>query len=191
LINIAIFASGSGSNAENIVKYFRNHRNIRVALILSNREDAYVLERAKNLDIPAVYLSKNDFRNPDVILPKLSSSKIDFIVLAGFLLLIPYFLIEAYPDRIVNIHPALLPKFGGKGMFGSNVHRAVLEAGEKESGISIHYVNENYDEGRIIFQSAFEITPEMSLEKLESKIHEEEYRHYPPVIEKTINLIFG
>lgn len=191
LINIAIFASGSGTNAEKIAQYFKDHPKIRVARILSNKADAFVLERAKRLHIPATFLSKKEFNDPQVLVPMLKSSKINFIVLAGFLLLIPSFLIDAFPDRIINIHPALLPKFGGKGMYGSNVHKAVLEAGEKETGISIHFVNERYDEGKIIFQSSFEITPGMRLEELEFKIHEEEYRHYPHVIEKTINLIFG
>lgn len=191
MINIAIFASGSGTNAENIIKYFKTNEKINIALVLSNKKDATVLERAQKHSVPNIFLSKEDFKDPNKLLSILDNSKIDFIVLAGFLLLIPEFLINRFPNKIINIHPALLPKFGGKGMYGSNVHKAVLEQNEKESGISIHFVNENYDEGKLIFQSRFPIDENTGLSELEEKIHAEEYKHYPAVIEKTINLIFG
>lgn len=191
LINIAIFASGSGTNAENIIKYFDSNQNVQIALVLTNKKDAFVLERAKQYSVSTAYVTKEQFNNPEILIDILKEHKIDFIVLAGFLLLIPPFLIKEYPNRIINIHPALLPKFGGKGMYGSKVHKAVLEQKEKESGISIHYVNENYDEGKLIFQSRFPLTENTSLSDLEKKIHQEEYIHYPAVIEKTINLIFG
>jgi phosphoribosylglycinamide formyltransferase-1 len=186
--NIAIFASGSGTNAENIIKYFSNSDTVKVNLVLANKKDAFVLKRIKPYNIEGLFLPRSEFRNTETLIPILDSSEIDFIVLAGFLQLIPEFLIEKYPKKIINIHPALLPKFGGKGMYGSNVHRAVLEAKEKESGISIHYVNEHFDEGELIFQSKFPINENTSLEELERKIHIEEYDHYPRIIEKTINL---
>lgn len=190
MINIAIFASGSGSNAENIFEYFKNSEKIKVSLILSNRKNAYVLERAEKMNVEGIYVYKDKFNNKDELLSILQERNIDFIVLAGFLLLIPEFLIEAFPNKIINIHPALLPKFGGKGMYGDNVHRAVLEAEEKESGITIHYVNKDYDKGKIIFQESFEIEENMRMEELVEKIHELEYNHFPKVIEKTINLTF-
>ncbi len=146
--NIAIFASGSGTNAENIIKYFANDEIVNIALIISNKKDAFVHERVKSYGIESVTFSKNDFETTDKVLDILKEREIDFIVLAGFLLKVPENLINAYPDGIINIHPALLPKYGGKGgMYGDNVHKAVVENGEKESGITIHYVNENYDEG--------------------------------------------
>lgn len=187
MVNIAIFASGSGSNAENIVRYFESHPCISVALILTNRTDAYVLERAKKLNIPAVVFSKTEMNESDSLLNLLIEKKIDWLVLAGFLLKVPDNLIAAFPDRILNIHPALLPKFGGKGMYGSRVHEAVVAAGEKESGITIHFVNNHYDEGQIAFQATCPVLPSDTPDDVANKVHALEYEHFPVVIEKIIS----
>lgn len=187
MVRIAIFASGSGTNAENIIRYFKDNNNIQIALIVSNRKDAFVLERAKRLGIDSITFSKSDFESTDKIPDYLKEKSIDFIVLAGFLLKIPESLIKAYPDKIINIHPALLPKFGGKGMYGDNVHKAVVEAGETESGITIHYVNENYDEGATIFQTSCPVSAEDTYEDVAKKVHILEYTHFPVVIENIIN----
>jgi len=184
MIKIAVFASGNGSNAENIIRYFKDNEEIRVALILSNKANAYVHTRAKNWGVPSYTFSKDDFEKGDPILEKLREYQIDFIVLAGFLLKISDPILKAYPRRIINIHPALLPKYGGKGMYGDHVHKAVLQAGEKESGISIHYVNERYDEGDIIFQARCPVLPSDTPEELAQRVHRLEYGYYPQVIEK-------
>jgi phosphoribosylglycinamide formyltransferase 1 len=186
--NIAIFASGSGTNAQNIAEYFSNHQNIKVALVLANRPDAYVLERAKILGIPSVVFNRKDFYESNAVLDTLKENKIDFIVLAGFLWFVPENLLKAYPKRIVNIHPALLPKYGGKGMYGDKVHQAVIQSGDKRTGISIHYVNDHYDEGEIIFQDSFEIQPDDTAETIAKKVHALEYEHFPRVIEEVIKL---
>lgn len=183
---IAIFASGSGTNAENIIRYFLHNENVEISLIFSNKKDAFVHERSKKLGIPSYTFSKKEFDEGDPVLETLRQYKIDWIVLAGFLLKISPPLLEAYPHKIINIHPALLPKYGGKGMYGSYVHRAVVEAGEKESGITIHYVNENYDEGNIIFQASCKVLPTDSAEEVARKVHDLEYRHFPSVIESAI-----
>lgn len=183
---IAIFASGSGSNAENIVRYFSGNDEIEISLILSNKKEAFVHERAKKLGIPSYTFSKTEFDEADLILETLQQYEIDFIVLAGFLLKVPRPILEAFPNRIINIHPALLPKYGGKGMYGDRVHRAVIDAGEKESGISIHYVNEHYDEGNIIFQATCEVLPSDSPDDIAQKVHQLEYNYFPEVIEKII-----
>lgn len=183
---IAIFASGSGSNAENIARYFKNNKDIKVELILSNRKNAYVLNRAAKLNIASHVFTKEELYNTNKIKDLLLYKNIDLIVLAGFLLLIPKHLIKAFPDRIINIHPALLPKYGGKGMYGDRVHQKVLENGDKESGITIHYVNENYDEGQIIHQSKFTIEAGDGVEDIAQKAHELEYKNYPKVIEKLL-----
>lgn len=188
MIQIAIFASGNGSNAENIAQYFTNDPEVHISLIISNKYDAYVHERAKKLGIPSYTFSKAEFDDGSLIIDTLKQYKIDFIVLAGFLLKVSKPILDAYPHRIVNIHPALLPKFGGKGMYGDNVHRAVVEAGETESGITIHYVNENYDEGNVIFQSLCEVTPEDSPDDVAQKVHELEYKYFPEIIERIIKL---
>jgi phosphoribosylglycinamide formyltransferase-1 len=182
MIRIAIFASGSGSNAENIANYFKNNSNVDVSLILTNNPNAYVLERAKNLGIKSLVFTKDDFSKTDNILQFLIKNDINLIVLAGFLLKIPQNLIKAFPNKIVNIHPALLPKYGGKGMYGEKVHQSVIEAKEKESGITIHYVNEHYDEGEVIFQATCSIETTDSANDLAAKIHELEYEHFPKVI---------
>ena len=179
--NIALFASGSGTNVENIIRYFQDDKRIHFPFIISNKPDAYVHERAKKLDIPSFYYKKESFENGEV-LSFLLENKIDFIVLAGFLLKVPLNIIRAYPDKIINIHPALLPKFGGKGMYGSHVHEAVVAGRETENGITIHYVNEYYDEGRIIFQAKCKVLPTDTPEDVAARVHELEYRYFPEII---------
>ncbi len=183
---IAIFASGSGSNAENIIQHFAQNKAVEIALILSNKPDAFVLERAKKWQIPSVCFTKSDFTETNNISTILAENNIDFIVLAGFLLKIPATLIQQYPHRIVNIHPALLPKYGGKGMYGQHVHEAVVANKEKESGITIHYVNEQYDEGNIIFQAKCSILSSDTPALVAEKVHQLEYTHFPTIIEKLI-----
>lgn len=187
MTRIAIFASGSGSNAEEITKYFNNVEGVTVSLILTNNPNAYVLERADRLGVPSVVFSKRELVETDIVINKLKEHKIDFIVLAGFLLLVPVNLVEAFPERIINIHPALLPKYGGKGMYGDKVHQAVRNAGEAESGITIHFVNSKYDEGQIIFQATCPVTEEDTPETIAQKVHKLEYQHYPQVIERVIH----
>jgi len=184
--NIAIFASGEGTNAQNIIDYFKTSDTINIALIVSNKSAANVLNRAKQANIPTLLINRTDFYENDSTINHLKSLNIDFIVLAGFLWMIPERLIKAYPNRIINIHPALLPKFGGKGMYGMKVHQAVVEAKEKESGISIHYVNEHYDEGKIISQHRCTISENETAETLASKIHNLEYEFFPKVIEQVL-----
>ena len=180
---IAIFASGSGTNAENIIRYFSENENGHVAVVLSNKIEAGVHERAKRYGIPSFSFSGADFREGTLILQKLAEYDVDFIVLAGFLALVPPVIVNAYIDNIINIHPALLPKFGGKGMYGHFVHEAVLATKEPKTGITIHYVNERYDEGSIIFQAEFPVLPADNVEDVERKVHELEYKHFPEVIE--------
>lgn len=184
--NIAIFASGSGSNAEAIIKYFEHSSSVKVSMIVSNRQDAYVLQRAKKFNIPSCVISKSVFENSDFVLNVLRESNINFIILAGFLLKVPKKIVDAYPNKIINIHPALLPKYGGKGMYGENVHRAVVDAKEKETGITIHYVNSNYDEGEIIFQSKCAVGPSDTPEQVADKVHALEHKHFSRVIENEI-----
>jgi phosphoribosylglycinamide formyltransferase-1 len=181
--NIAVFASGNGTNAEAIISFFENDKETKVSLILSNKADAYVLKRAENHNIPAKVFTRQELEN-GTVLRQLMESDIDLVVLAGFLLLIPNEIVAAYPHRIINIHPALLPNYGGKGMYGDHVHLAVIENGEVESGITIHYVNENYDEGDIIFQARCAVEAGDTPETLATKIHALEYRHYPSIIAK-------
>jgi len=185
-MNVAIFASGNGSNAQKIIEYFSENSHIKIALILSNKKDAYIIQRAKKINIPSFIFTANEFKSKTIVQDKLKEYKIGFIVLAGFMIMIPDSLIKMYPGRIVNIHPALLPKHGGKGMYGEHVHRAVIAAKEKESGITIHYVNESYDEGKIIFQARCEVKENDTPETLAARIHELEYRFYPEVIERVI-----
>jgi phosphoribosylglycinamide formyltransferase-1 len=184
---VALFASGSGSNAENIVRYFGNNEGISFPLIVSNKQDAFVHERAKQLNIPSYTFKKESFENGEA-LRLLQQAEIDFIVLAGFLLKVPENILRAYPNKIINIHPALLPKFGGKGMYGSHVHEAVVTGKEKESGITNHYVNENYDEGQIIFQAKCEVLPTDSPDDVAAKVHALEYEYFPKVIGEVIGL---
>jgi len=182
---IAIFASGSGSNAENIVRYFMGKENLNIECIYSNKAGAYVLERAKKFQIPTKIFSKEDFYYTESILNDLIDKGIDLIVLAGFLWLIPPNLTGHF--TIINIHPALLPKYGGKGMYGNKVHEAVVANRETESGITIHYVNEKYDEGAIIFQAICEVLPGDTAADVAAKVHQLEYKYYPIVIEKLLS----
>jgi phosphoribosylglycinamide formyltransferase 1 len=183
---IAIFASGSGSNAQKIAEYFSENPVGKVEIILSNNKNAYVLERAESLGIEAFCFNRDEFYNSEKILDLLVNRKIDLIVLAGFLWLVPKFLIQSFPNRILNIHPALLPKFGGKGMYGMKVHETVISSHEMYSGITIHYINEIYDEGNIIFQAKCKINPEDTAESLAQKVHNLEYEHYPRIIEEML-----
>lgn len=184
--NIAIFASGEGTNAQRIIDYFRNSETIRVALVLSNKADANVLNRAAKEGIPTYIINRAAFYERNDVVEFLKASKTDLIVLAGFLWMIPDSLIRAFPGKIVNIHPALLPKFGGKGMYGINVHKAVIGAKEKQSGISIHYVNEHYDEGEIISQHTCEVNENDTPETLAQKIQLLEHAFFPLTIEKIV-----
>jgi phosphoribosylglycinamide formyltransferase-1 len=184
---LAIFASGSGTNAERIIRYFDKHPNIGVELVLSNKKDAYVLERAKKLSIPTKVFTREEFAESKGIVDLLKSKKIDLLVLAGFLWLVPSNIIQAFPNAIVNIHPALLPKYGGKNMYGARVHQAVIRAHEKESGITIHLVDEVYDNGRIVFQAKCQLSELDTPETLAEKIHTLEYEHFPRVIENLLS----
>lgn len=182
---IAVLASGSGSNAEKIVTYFKDSEKACITLIASNKNDAYVLERAKKFNIPTYTFTKSELE-AGLLTEKLLSLDIDLVVLAGFLLKIPRDFIRAFPEKIVNIHPALLPKYGGKGMYGMHVHEAVKAAGEKETGITIHLVNENYDEGKVIFQAGLEVLEKDSPEDIANKVHELEHKYFPNVIESLL-----
>ncbi|MDR2231608.1 MAG: phosphoribosylglycinamide formyltransferase [Tannerella sp.] len=183
---IAVFASGSGTNAENIVKYFTDNQNVTVVLALSNNLQAGVHARMNRLNIPSMTFSNPEFAEGTEIVKKLQEFEVDLIVLAGFLKMISEPVRRAYPDRIINIHPALLPKYGGQGMYGMRVHEAVVAAGETESGITIHYINEHYDEGQIIFRARCPVLPDDTAEDVANKVHALEYEHYPKVIEWVI-----
>ncbi|MCB9185247.1 MAG: phosphoribosylglycinamide formyltransferase [Flavobacteriales bacterium] len=180
---IAIFASGTGTNTVRIIEYFKGHSSIGVSLVLSNKADAPVLEKAKNLGVESVAFNRGEFYDTNDVVDKLQAANIDFVVLAGFLWKVPDNLLKAFPDRIINIHPALLPKFGGKGMYGMNVHRAVKESGEAETGISIHLVNEEYDKGRMLFQARCKVLESDTPESIAAKVHELEYTNFPREIE--------
>ena len=182
---IVIFASGSGTNAENIIKYFNHSAVATVVQVLTNNQHAKVLDRSKKLNVRTLSFDKKDFLLESTILNVLKKEA-DFIVLAGFLWRVPAKIVAAFPNRIINIHPALLPKYGGKGMYGMNVHNAVVENKEKETGITIHYVNENYDEGAIIFQAKVLVESNDTPKEVAEKIHELEYEHFPKVIEQVI-----
>jgi len=179
---LAIFASGSGSNAEAIMKFFEHHATIEVALIISNKEKAGVIEKAKQFDVKSLLMNKEEFYHSRAVLQILQSHGISHVVLAGFLLLVPDYLIKAYPAKIINIHPSLLPKFGGKGMYGMHVHRAVITAKESESGLTIHLVNEHFDDGEILLQVKCAIETNDSAETLAKKVLQLEHKHYPRVI---------
>jgi len=182
LKRLAILASGSGSNAEKIMEHFQNSEKATIALVASNKTDAYVLERAKKFNVPTFTFTRKEM-DAGVLLEKLQAEKINWVILAGFLLKIPAELTRAFPNHMVNIHPALLPKYGGKGMYGANVHEAVKAAGEKETGITIHLVNENYDEGKIVFQAHTTLDPLDTPDSIAAKVHELEHRYFPKVIE--------
>lgn len=185
-VNIAIFASGAGSNAKKIIKHFKNNNDINIALIVSNKAQAGVLNIARDHNIETLLINKEQPLNSAGFVSALQNRKIDFIVLAGFLLKVPPVLIQAFPKKIINIHPALLPAYGGKGMYGMHVHEAVISNKEKQSGISIHYVDEIYDHGEIIFQASCSIDPGDTAEILAQKIHQLEHGHYPAVIESLL-----
>lgn len=186
---VAILASGNGTNAENLIRYFRRRQSAEVALVLTNRSAAYVLQRAEALGVPALCFNKEEWADGQPVLHALAAHGIDFVVLAGFLARVPGNILHAYPQRMVNIHPSLLPKFGGKGMYGDRVHQAVLEAGESESGITIHYVNERYDEGAIIRQYACPVLPGDTPDTLAARVHQLEYEHYPEVVETLVQAL--
>lgn len=186
IFNLALFASGNGTNVQRICEYFRQDPHIRPAVLFCNNPEAFVIERAERAGLPVVMIDKKKLNDPHFMLPALKEYRIDHIVLAGFLALVPEFLIHEYPDRILNIHPALLPKFGGKGMYGMNVHNAVVAQGEKESGITIHIVDERYDNGRTVFQARCDVGPQDSPEDVAEKIHCLEQKHFPEVIRQWV-----
>lgn len=184
--HIAIFASGTGSNATKIVDYFAENENIKVSLIVSNKATAGVLDMAVANDIPTHVISRTEFYKTESILEIFDNYHVDFIVLAGFLWLIPSYLVEAFSERIVNIHPALLPAYGGKGMYGMNVHRAVHAAGELESGMTIHFVNVKYDEGDIIFQAKTKLLSTDTPEDIQKKVLKLEHKYYAELVDKIV-----
>ena len=184
---IVIFASGGGTNAENLIKFFQNSDNASVIQILCNNPHAKVLDRAKNLKVSALSFNRVAFSKSEDVLNILKASKPDLIVLAGFLWKFPEFIINAFPNKVINVHPALLPKYGGKGMYGMHVHEAVVANKESETGITIHYVNENYDEGAIIFQAKCDVTSQDTAKDVASKIHDLEMEHFPKVIATLLN----
>lgn len=184
--NIAIFVSGSGTNCENIIRYFADKPEVNVTLVLSNKAEAYALVRAERLGVERAIMSKADFNDESKLMPLLRRHDVHFIVLAGFLLMVPDFLLQAFPRRIVNIHPSLLPKYGGRGMWGHHVHEAVKAAGDKETGITIHYVSEVCDAGEIIAQFRTPLTPDDTPDDIAAKVHELEQAHFPQVIEQVI-----
>jgi len=183
---IVIFASGSGTNAENLIKFFHNRDNASVIQVLSNNPHAKVLDRAKSLKVSALSFNRISFTKTDDVLNILKASKLDLIVLAGFLWKFPEHILNEFPNKVINVHPALLPKYGGKGMYGMHVHKAIVANKETETGITIHYVNEHYDEGAIIFQAKCEVNTLDSAEDVASKIHELEMEHFPKVVEKIL-----
>ncbi|RZA01817.1 MAG: phosphoribosylglycinamide formyltransferase [Sphingobacteriaceae bacterium] len=183
---IAIFASGSGSNAQKIMEHFKRHAEAEVVLILTNNPSAYVLQRADNFEIPSHIFTRHEFYQTDDVIRMLKNLQVDLIVLAGFLWLVPPDLLQAFPNKIINLHPALLPKYGGKGMYGDHVHNAVLAANEEESGITIHFASEQFDEGEIIHQSKFKIEPGDSLEMIKFKGQQLEHQYFPKVIENLL-----
>ena len=187
--NIAILASGNGTNAENIIRYFRNSGTVNVGLVLSNRKTAFVLERARSLNVPFAYMEKAEWTDGEAVLSLLKDKHIDFVVLAGFLARVPDCILHAYPNKIINIHPSLLPKFGGKGMYGDRVHQAVVAAGETETGITIHYLNEHFDEGETIVQYKCPVLPQDTAEDVAKKVHALEYEYYPQVIARLLSEI--
>ena len=183
---LAIFASGTGSNAKKIIEYFNDSTDIEVALVVSNKKNAGVLPMAQSHNVPQLVISRSQFYDTQSILDELEAKQIDFIILAGFLWLIPDYLVMAYESKMVNIHPALLPKYGGKGMYGMHVHRAVKAAGDKESGMTIHWVNQKYDEGATIFQASCKIDEQDTAEDIAKKVLQLEHKHFAPVVEKIL-----
>ena len=190
-INIAVFVSGSGSNCENLIRYFKSSERMGVSLVVSNKADAYALVRSERLGVPTAVVSKAELNDDSVMLPLLRKYEIGFIVLAGFLPLVPNFLIEAFPRRIVNLHPALLPKFGGKGMWGHHVHEAVKAAGEKETGMTVHWVTPVCDSGEIIAQYRVALSPDDSTDDIAEKEHQLEMKYFPSVVEQVVSEILA
>ena len=188
-MNIAIFVSGSGTNCENLIKYFAGSESVNCALVVSNKFDAYALVRAENLGVPTAVAPKAELNSPEFMLPLLKKYDIEFIVLAGFLPLVPSFLIDAYPHRIINIHPALLPKYGGKGMWGHHVHEAVKEAGETETGMTVHWVTPICDAGEIIAQYKVALSPDDTVDDIAEKEHQLEMKYFPKVVEEVIKAL--
>lgn len=186
---IVIFASGSGTNAQNVIQYFQQGEIAEVVLVLTNKKDAKVIERAKNLNVESLFFNKSELLDEKGVLQVLKDINPDLIVLAGFLLKFPESILNNFHNRVINLHPALLPKYGGKGMYGHHVHQAVIESGEKETGITIHYVNENYDEGKIIFQKSTPLSDRDTPETVAEKIHQLEYKYFPKVIESVLQSI--
>lgn len=189
MTNVAIFVSGSGTNCENIIRYFKDSEEVKISLVLSNKADAYALVRAKNLNVPTAIMNKNDFNDREKMMTLMKEYEIEFIVLAGFLLIVPDFLIEAYDRRMINIHPALLPKYGGKGMWGHHVHEAIKAAGETETGMTVHWVSDVCDGGEIIAQFSTPLSPDDTPEYIAHKEHLLEMEHFPRVIEEIISNI--
>lgn len=183
---IVIFASGEGTNAQRLIDYF-DREDAKVALVVCNNPNAQVLKRADRSGIPYILVTRDTFYRTEILLDRLHQDKIDLIVCAGFLWKVPLYILQAFPNRVINIHPALLPMFGGKGMYGMNVHRVVIESGEKESGITIHYLNENYDEGKIIFQAKCEVLKNETPEQLAQKIHQLEYQYFPIIVKQVVD----
>ena len=190
-VNIAIFVSGSGTNCENLIRYFEGSDRVNCALVVSNKADALALERAARLGVPTAVTPKAQLNDPQVMLPLLREHAIDFVVLAGFLPLVPDFLIDAFPRRIVNLHPALLPKYGGKGMWGHHVHEAVKAAGEKETGMTVHWVTPVCDGGEIIAQYRCELSPDDTVDDIAEKEHQLEMAHFPQVVERVLLATFS
>lgn len=191
MINLAIFVSGGGTNCENLIKYFAGSERVNCALVVSNKADAYALVRAERLGVPIAVAPKAQLHDEQYMMNLLRQYNIDFIVLAGFLPLVPDYLIAAFPRRIVNLHPALLPKFGGKGMWGHHVHEAVKAAGEKETGMTVHYVSPVCDGGEIIAQYRCALSPEDSVDDIAEKEHQLEMQYFPLVVDKVLNELFG
>lgn len=187
LNNLAIFASGNGTNCENIIRHYANSNKARVVLVVCNKKDAPVVKRSEALGVPVKLISAQELRNPESILPLLNEKKIDLIVLAGFLLMIPHYLIEAYNHRIVNVHPALLPKYGGKGMYGHHVHEAVFAAKEKETGLTVHYVSDQCDGGEIIAQRHVSLQPTDTPDIIAQKEHELEMHEFPLILDNIVD----
>ncbi|MCO5233486.1 MAG: phosphoribosylglycinamide formyltransferase [Chitinophagales bacterium] len=189
-INIAVFISGAGSNARNIIAYFRDNDKVEVSLILSNKSDSGASQISQDTGVPYYIFDRTEFYDSEKVLDVLKSQNVQMIILAGFLWLIPEYLLKFFPNRIINIHPSLLPKYGGKGMYGMKVHKAVKDSGDKLSGITIHLVNEEYDKGQILLQKTVDLSPEDTPEQIAHKIHDLEYAHFPHTIEKYLNSHF-
>ena len=185
-VNVAVFVSGGGTNCENLIRYFQHSETVNIALVVSNKADAYALVRAERFDIPTTVVPKAELNNPDVMMPLMQRYDIQFIVLAGFLPLVPDYLIDAYPRRIINLHPALLPKFGGKGMWGHHVHEAVKAAGETETGMTVHYVTPVCDGGEIIAQYRTALSPNDTVDDIAEKEHQLEMEFFPKVVEEVL-----